>query len=46
MIYLVTKQTELFEAEEYKCITVEESLEILKQWEMLQFDSETSGGFN
>ena len=43
MIYLVTKQQELFEAPEYKLISIEESLQLLNSCEILQFDSETSG---
>ena len=43
MIYLVTKQKELFEAEEYTVITVEESLRLLDSCGVLQYDSETSG---
>jgi DNA polymerase I-like protein with 3'-5' exonuclease and polymerase domains len=42
MIYLVTKQKELFEAEEYTVITVEESLRLLDSCGVLQYDSETS----
>jgi len=45
MIYLVTKNTELFKVDEYKIISVEESLRIIKHWEMVQYDSETTGGF-
>ena len=42
MIYLVTKQQELFNPSEYKIITIEESLQLLKGCKALQFDSETS----
>ena len=42
MVYLVSKQKELFSPSEYKDITVEESLQLLKGCEVLQFDSETS----
>lgn len=46
MIYLVTRNTELFKSEEYyKIISVMESIHIIEQWEMIQFDTETSGGF-
>lgn len=45
MIYLVTKQTRLFSCEYYKVISTEESLKILESWEMVQYDSETTGGF-
>lgn len=46
MIYLVTKQQELFEAPEYKLISIEESLQLLNSCEILQFDSETTGRLN
>lgn len=42
MIYYVTAQTNLFDFENIKYITVEESLTILEEWEMIQFDSETN----
>lgn len=45
MIYLVSKQTELFKSEEYECISVEKSLNILKSWGMIQYDSETTGRY-
>ena len=43
MIYLVTGNLQLFESNEYKIINVEESLKILSNWKMFQFDSETTG---
>lgn len=43
MIYLVSNQQELFESEEYTTITLEESLDIIKDWKVCQLDSETSG---
>lgn len=43
MIYLVTGNLELFENEHYKTITVEQSLEIMKDWKVVQYDSETDG---
>ena len=46
MIYLVTSQTKLFECDEYKAISVEESLSMLNKCEILQYDSETTGGLN
>ena len=46
MIYLVTKQKELFENPEYKTISIEESLQLLNSCEVLQYDSETTGGLN
>lgn len=41
MIYFVSKQQQLFD--EYKNITVEESLKIIESWSCVQFDTETSG---
>ena len=41
MIYLVTNQLMLFD--DIKCISVEESLNIIKEWSFIQYDSETSG---
>ena len=43
MIYLVTNQKELFSSQLYKHISVEESLDILKKWKYIQFDTETLG---
>lgn len=43
MIYFVTNQTTLYQSPYYKMITVEESLEIMKDWKCAQADSETSG---
>lgn len=43
MIYLVSSQQGLFESNAYKCITVKESLDLMKDWKVIQFDSETSG---
>lgn len=43
MIYLVTLQQLLFESPYYKVISVEESLELLKECDILQADSETNG---
>ena len=42
MIYLVSKQQELFDNTEYKIISIEDSLQLLKGCKVLQFDSETS----
>lgn len=42
-IYLVTANQQLFESEVYKIISVEESLSIMKDWKMVQFDTETTG---
>ena len=43
MIYLVTRQQSLFDTEQYKLMTVEESLAEIKTWEVIQYDSETKG---
>lgn len=43
MIYLVTKEKQLFESTEYKIISVEESLQLLSDCKVLQADSETDG---
>lgn len=45
MIYLVTATQELFKSEIYKIISVEESLTIMKDWVMIQCDSETTGTY-
>ena len=41
MIYFVTNQTKLIESDIYKITTVEESLQLLKDCKVLQYDSET-----
>lgn len=43
MIYLVTREQRLFENPEYKTITIEESLQLMKDCKILQYDSETTG---
>ena len=43
MIYVVTKENKLFENPNYKIISVEESLQLLNDCKVLQYDSETSG---
>lgn len=43
MIYLVTTQLELFDRDDYKVISVEESLELVEGWKFIQVDSETTG---
>ena len=43
MIYLVTNQKDLFNSSAYTNITVEESLQIMSNWETIMFDTETSG---
>ena len=43
MIGLVTKQQELFGSDLYKVITEQDALEIMKDWNLVEFDSETNG---
>ena len=43
MIYLVSGQQQLFESNNYKIISLEESLELIKNWKIYQYDSETTG---
>ena len=43
MIFLVTTQQELFDRDDYKIISAEESLQMMKDWKSVQFDTETDG---
>lgn len=43
MIYLVSKQQELYKSDLYELITLEQSLSIISSWKMVQVDSETTG---
>lgn len=43
MIYLVTSNQQLFESPVYKVISVNESLQIMEPWKVVQFDTETDG---
>ena len=43
MIYLVSRNQELFSNDLFKNISVKESIDILKSWNLCQYDSETSG---
>ena len=43
MIYLVTKQQQLFESDLYKVIDELKALEMMEDWNLVQFDSETTG---
>lgn len=45
MIYLVTGNQQLFENEVYKIISVDESLNIMRDWKIVQCDTETTGTF-
>lgn len=43
MIYLVTSQQELFESSMYKIIDAQTALDFMKDWTLVQFDTETNG---
>ena len=43
MIYLVTKQKQLFPNSLYNIISVEDSLQMMSSWEVIQVDTETTG---
>lgn len=43
MIYLVSREQRLLEESFYKVISPEESLELMKDWKVIQLDSETEG---
>lgn len=43
MVFLVTKQQQLFESDLYKVIDEQSALEMMKDWTLVQFDTETSG---
>lgn len=43
MIYLVSSNNELFENPEYKIISIQDSLNMIESWNVIQFDTETSG---
>ena len=43
MIYLATRQKELFPDSSYTIISAEESLEMMGNWKIIQVDTETSG---
>ena len=43
MVYLVTRQQQLFEDKDYTCLTPEESLQMMDSWKRIQVDTETSG---
>lgn len=42
-IFLVTKQQELFKSDLYKVIDEQSALEMMKDWTLVQFDTETNG---
>ena len=43
MIYIVSRQQELFNDKSFKCINIEESLELLKDMNPIGLDTETTG---
>lgn len=43
MIYFVSKQQSLFESENYKSLSIEESIEMIKSWKIFMFDTEGTG---
>lgn len=43
MIYLVTLQQQLFELPDITNISLRQALEMSASWDMIQYDSETSG---
>ena len=43
MIYLVTGNQQLFGSDYYEIISIDKSLEIINSWDVVQFDTETSG---
>lgn len=45
MIYLISKNQQLFKSDVYSIISIEESLKIMEDWKMIQCDTETTGTF-
>lgn len=43
MIYLVTGQLQLFNSDNYQCIAVDTAINMLQEWAVIQFDTETEG---
>lgn len=43
MVYLVTQHRELFDDPDYKVISSKESLDMMKNWNIIQFDTEGTG---
>ena len=43
MIYFVTTQKQLFKDDDFECISPEQSLHLMKDWNLIQVDTETSG---
>ena len=48
MVYLVSEQEELFKEDDlpYQRLDKHEALTIILGWDIVQYDSETNGGFN
>ena len=45
MIYLVSADSQLFESDVYKPLSIKDSIEMMKSWNMIQCDTETTGTF-
>lgn len=43
MIFLVSRQQQLFESEKYQMLSPEEALKMMREWNRVQFDSEENG---
>ena len=43
MVYLVTNQQQLFDSEDYSVLSVQDSLRMMQDWNLIQTDTETSG---
>ena len=43
MIYLVTRQQQLFDNSDYTIISAEKAIEMMSSWKLVQYDSETTG---
>ena len=43
MIYLVSNQQQLFESDRYSSLSAEDALQLMKDWNRVQVDTETSG---
>lgn len=43
MIYLVSNQQQLFESDRYSSLSTEDALQLMKNWDRVQVDTETSG---
>ena len=43
MIYLVSGNKQLFDSDNYSCMSLEDSINEINSWEVVQFDTETSG---